>query len=426
MRPLWEYVDRNGKGGLRYNLHAGQRKAWVSNARFVAAISGTQGGKTSFEPLWLHREIRQRGDGDYLAVTSTFPLLKLKMLPEFLRFFGPATLNLGEWNAADRAFTFWDGKTRIIFGSATHPESLESATAKAAVLDEAGQDQFRLASWEAIQRRLSLAEGRVLIGTTPYNMGWLKQQIYDPWRAGDKSIEVIQFASIVNPAFPRAEFERMKGKLPEWKFAMFYKGQFTRPAGQIYGDYSDEYREKGGHKVHAFDLPAEWPRHVGIDPGAVNTAAIWLAHDPAANVFYAYGESLEGGKSTRQHVADAKAKAAGLNVLTWHLGAKSETQQRMDWQAEGIPAQEPPIADVESGIDKVIELFKTKRLFVFDSCADLRDELGTYAREMGEDGQPTEEIKDKKTFHRLDGLRYVVLGATVDKYGVDTMESIYQ
>jgi hypothetical protein len=411
MRPLWEAVERKGKRGLRYNFHAGQLRAWQSTARFVAPIAGTQGGKTSFEPLWLHREIQARGPGDYLAVTATFPLLKLKMLPEFLKFFGPETLNLGQWKAADHAFQFHADETRIIFGSATHPESLESATAKAAVLDEAGQDQFRLGSWEAIQRRLSLAEGRALIATTPYNMGWLKQQIYDPWRAGDTSIEVVQFPSISNPAFPVAEFERMKGKLPAWKFAMFYLGQFMRPAGQIYGDYSDEYREDGGHKVHAFDVPPSWPRYVGIDFGAVHTALIWLAVDPAADVMYLYAESMDGDKTTKQHAAAALAKARGVNVLTWHGGAKSETQQRMDWREAGVPIQEPRVWDVESGIDKVIGLFKTRQLFVFDSCAGVRDELGTYSREVGEDGQPTEAIKDKADFHRLDAVRYGVLGA---------------
>jgi hypothetical protein len=364
--------------------HAGQWEAWESKRRFVAMLSGTQGGKTSLEPLWLHREMTDCGVGDYLAVTATFPLLKLKMLPE--------------------------NGSRIIFGSATHPNSLESATAKAAVADEAGQDEFRLNSWEAILRRLSLAQGRALIGTTPYNLGWLKQEVYDRWRKGDPDYHVIQFESLLNPAFPRAEYERAKRTLPDWKFNMFYRGLFSRPAGMIYGDYSDEYREEGGHKVHAFDLPAEWPRHVGIDFGAVNTALIWLARDPDANVFYLYSESLEGGKSTKEHVAAAQAKAHGVNVLTWHGGAKSETQQRMDWQEAGIYVLEPPVSDVESGIDKVIELFKTKRLFVFDSCVGLRDELGTYAREIGEDGQPTEKIRDKDTFHRLDGLRYVAIG----------------
>lgn len=331
------------------------------------------------------------------------------MLPEFLRYF-QHTLNLGTWHASDRVFTFHDNQTRVIFGSATNAESLESATAKAAWLDEVGQDNFRLESWEAVLRRLSLYQGRVLGGTTLYNLGWLKQQIYDPWRNGDPDIEVIQFESTVNPIFPKAEYERAKRTLPKWKFNLFYKGQYDRPAGLIYSDFLDTYRQEGGHKVKPFAIPPEWPRHIGIDFGAVNTALVWLAHDPQANIYYLYNESLEGGKTTRQHTQAAKAVAEGKNVLTWHGGSKSEVQQRLDWQAEGLYVQEPPVSDVESGLDRVIELFKTFRLFIFDDCKGVLDELGTYSREVDEMGQPTEKIKDKEQYHRCDSLRYVVLG----------------
>ena len=201
-------------GRMVLHLHQGQWQAWASRKRFIFMLAGTQGGKTSFGPHWLRREIAERGPGDYLGVTSTFPLLKLKMLPEFLRVFD-SELHLGRWVASDRVFWFHDGTTRVIFGSASHPESLESATAKACWADEIGQDDFRLESWEAILRRLSLNEGRVLGGTTIYNLGWLKQQIYDKWRGGDEEIDVIQFGSDMNPGFPTTEFLRARERLPE-------------------------------------------------------------------------------------------------------------------------------------------------------------------------------------------------------------------
>ena len=56
-------------------------------------LAGTQGGKTSFGPHWLNREIKTKGPGDYLAVTATFPLLENKMLPELKKAFGCAPGN---------------------------------------------------------------------------------------------------------------------------------------------------------------------------------------------------------------------------------------------------------------------------------------------------------------------------------------------
>lgn len=389
-------------GKARLNLHPGQTKAWDSQARFPFVIAGTQSGKTSFGSWWLEREYRMRGAGDYLAVTATYDLFKLKMLPE-MRQVLLGYLNGWEWVASDRLFYRKDDKTRIILRSANAPEGLESATAKGAWIDECGQDTFRLESWEAVNRRVALNEGRVLGSTTPYNLGWLKTQVYDRWRNGDTDYQVVQFKSIMNPAFPRAEYDRAKCNLPAWKFEMFYNGNFSRPAGLIYEDYDETL-----HLVDDFEIPPEWPRYVGIDPGAVHTALIWIVHNPEKNVYYAFRESLEGNKTTAQHADLALSHARKENVIAWALGAKSESQQRMDWNAAGVPVREPVIVDVEAGIDRVIELFKTKRLFIFKSLVGLRDELGTYSRELDDMGQPTEKIKDKETFHRLDALRYIV------------------
>ena len=319
-----------------------------------------------------------------------------------LHFF--CTLLGWEYLKSDRILT--DGKSRIILRSASAPSGLESATIKGALLDECGQDDFRLGSWEAVLRRLSLSGGRVLGTTTPYNLGWLKQEIFDRWIAGDPDYQVVQFKSTMNPNFPMAEYERAKRTLPLWKFLMFYDGLFTRPAGMIYSDYNENI-----HKIEPFSINPEWPRYVGVDFGAVHTALLWLAENPVTNVFYLYREYLEGGKSTNQHCADVLKLGEGENVTRYTGGAPSEEQQRMDWYDGGIIVDKPGVSDVEAGIDRVISLLKTKRLYIFNTCKMVLDEIGTYARKLDDSGQPTEEIKDKAKFHLLDALRYNVIGA---------------
>lgn len=112
--------------------------------------------------------------------------------------------------------------------------------------------------------------------------------------------------------------------------------------------------------------------------------------------------------TTAQHAKLYQERAAGTNVVMVYGGAASEEQYRRDWAQAGVPVQRPLVADVESGIDKVIGMFKTQRLWVFDSCRGLRDELGRYSRVLDDRGQATEKIRDKETFHRLDSLRYIV------------------
>lgn len=243
---------------LRLHLHKGQRKLWNSTARFNAAIAGSQSGKTVLGPPWLHREIQRCGPGDYLVVSPSYKLLAKKALPAFRRYFEDL-LQLGTYHAGAAEFRFSEEgmrrmfgepkegevhePTTVFFGHAQDPESLESVTAKAAWLDEARQKGFKLESWEAILRRLSLFMGRILITTTPYNLGWLKQKVWDKWKAGDPDYLVVNFPSTQNPLFSKEEAARAKRDLPYWKYAMFYLGLFTRPAGLIYDSF-DEKKNK--------------------------------------------------------------------------------------------------------------------------------------------------------------------------------------
>lgn len=416
----------NGRA-VTLNLHSGQMQAHHSDKRFVFVIAGTQGGKTSYGPWWLQREIERCGGGDYIAATSSYDLFKLKMLPEIREVF-EHLLGIGRYWTGDKVLELRNPETgefdakraddkmwgRVILRSANSTGGLESTTAKAAWLDEVGQDDFTLQAWEAVRRRVSLERGRVLGTTTPYNLGWLKQVIFDKWEAGAEDIDVIQFASTNNPAFPQEEFDEVEQTMQEWKFRMFYKGEFGKPAGLIYKAFIDQYREQGGHLVHPFPLPTQWPRIVSIDPGAVNHCKLWWAHDTDRDVWYVYREHLEGDKATREHAAEIRRQAAEeqARVIGYYIGAKSESQQRMDYESEGLmPTYEPPVADVESGIDTVVSLLKQHRIYFFDDLSGLRDQFGRYKRVTDAMGETTEKIQDKEKFHFLDALRYGAVAA---------------
>ena len=400
-----ELYKINKDGVLRLLLHEGQTKAWESEARNTYIISGHQAGKTTFGPWWLDREMDRRGPGDYLAVTANYDLFKLKMLPEMLKVFGEIYPGW-RYHGSDKTITGdrEDGEYRIILRSAKAESGLESATAKAAWLDECGQDDFALSALEAVNRRLSLHQGRILGTTTPYNLGWLKSQVFDRWRAGDERYKVIQFRSTMNPAFPQEEYDYQKTVMQPWKFAMFYDGEFSRPAGLIYGSFKDE------HIIEPFAIPADWPAWGGMDFGGVNTAAVKIVQNPESGAMYVVNEYHHGDRTAAEH---AKA-LAGWACGVWYGGAKSEGQWRKEFQAAGMPMNEPAIADVEVGIDRVYGQHSGGRYFVFSSCTKYIDEKGRYSRELNEEGKPTEKIKDKNTFHILDAERYVIpsLGTT--------------
>lgn len=409
-KPLYE-VDG---GTLRLNPHYGQYKALQSTRRIIAIIAGTQSGKTSFGPHWLWQEIKRCGAGDYMIVTPTFPLLELKALPEFRRIFEdilalgryishPAKRFIFSQSGQKRTFgeSGRDYETVIHFGYAADPESLESATAKGAWLDEAGQKRFKLGSWEAIQRRLSLSLGRALITTTPYDLGWLKQKLWDRWKAGNQDIDVINFSSMMNPEFPKAEFERAKAELPAWKFDLFYRGIFTRPAGLIYDSFDEAL-----HKCPRFSIPDSWRRYLGLDFGGINTAAVFYAQEPESGKLYLYRTYKAGSRSAREHVEHLLRGEPGRPIAVG--GSKSEDQWRREFRLGGLPVREPVVNDVEIGIDRVYAAHRQNQIIVFDDLEDYLEEKMTYSRELDAAGNVTEKIEDKQTFHLLDAERYII------------------
>ena len=401
---------------LQFDYHPGQLEAMKRTERFILISAGTQGGKTIFEPWWLLREIRRCGPGDYLFATPSFTLMEKKALPEFLRLF-KVRLQLGDYvGGSQRIFTLTPRadeilfgsvqpeRSRVVFGHAQDPDSLESATYKAAVLDEAGQKKFKRGSWEAIQRRLSIHKGRALIGTTPYGLGWLKSEVYDRAQAGEPDYALVRFDSTENPAFPAEEFERMRAILPRWKFNMMYRGMFERPAGMILDAW-----DAGENTCPRFAIPANWTRYRGLDFGGVNTAAVYLAKEPYWDRYYLYRTYLAGSRTAAEHKAAMDVGEPGLPIKVWG-GAGSEDNWRREFRAAGLPVQEPPVREVEVGIDRLYDLIKTRRLIVFDDERDFIDEVESYSRVLDEEGEPTEKIEDKETYHLTDAARYLAAG----------------
>jgi hypothetical protein len=396
-------------------FHPGQERAWDSKARFVFIFAGTQGGKTSFSPWWLNREVDRTavptGENDYLAATASYDLFKLKFLPEMRKVFEDYLHRGRFWSGSkvielcDEGGRFWAHSAddrmwgRIILRSAQAEGSLESATAKAAVLDECGQDEFRVEHWEAVQRRLSLNQGRVLGATTLYNRGWVKSQIYDPWRAGSKDIEVVSFPSYENPNFPKAEYDRMAAILPRWKLNMFYRGEFDIPEALIYRPF-----DTIGDTCDDFPVPEAWVRYGGLDFGGVHMAATCWAERPEDKHLFLVHEYLVGNIPIAQHAANLKA----WGCHRWFGGAGSEEVWRKEFGQHGMPIVQPLVGDVEVGIQSVYGLMAERSLTVFRSCSRWLDEVGTYSRQLDASGQPTEKIADKEAYHLLDSTRYLL------------------
>ncbi len=419
--PLIEKVPKpNERFSLRYNLHPGQQRAHDSTKRIVAVIAGVRSGKTSYAPIWLRREMMARGPGDYLVAAPSYPLLDKAAVSEIDHYFR-GILNLGKITRQPYGFQFSDygctklfghvpeRRPRLFFGHGDSPESLAAMTLKAAWLDEAGMQRFKVGSYEEIQRRLAIDKGRTLLTTTPYAQNWLKFLILDPWEAAGRQhpeIDVVHFDATKNPAMPREEWERAMRDLPRWKFDLFWRGILTRPPGLIYDSFDSKL-----HVRPPKAIPLRWERYGGIDFGGVNLAAVMCAAEQAQDGtptgrLIAYREYHPGKRPPKEHVAAILKDEPREPTMVG--GAASEDDWRDRFAEAGLSIIRPIVRDVEVGIDAVHAAFKNGVLLIHDDLHELLDELSTYSRVLDEQGEPTEAIESKETFHLLDSLRYLV------------------
>jgi hypothetical protein len=316
----------------------------------------------------------------------------------------PAT---GKFSAQSSTDPMW---ARIILRSAESESGLEAMTAKGAWLDEAGQPEFKVTTWEAVLRRLSLNQGRALLTTTVYSLGWLKTGVYDRWRAGDPDFDVIQFDSTENPLFPKEEAERARASMPLWRYEMQYRGKFTRPAGLIYDSFDETQ-----HVVPRFALPDDWVRYLGLDFGGVNTAGVFYAAEPNSRRLYLYREYKAGGRTAVEHTMHLlKGEPMTPRCVG---GSRSEGQWRREFAAggivdgkrvQGLPIYRPDIKEVEVGIARVYGCHSRGEVYVFKDCEGYLEQKRSYSRELDRSGQITEAIENKETYHYLDAERYVL------------------
>ena len=392
---------------------------------------------TSYGPHWLFDEIYSeshgRGSGDYLAVTATYDLFKLKMHPTMMEVFdgihdmarywaGIRVIELrdpitGQFWAKNADDPMWG---RIILRSADALAGLESSTAKAAWLDEVGQDAFTVSAYHAIRRRLALNRGRILMTTTLYTYNWFLTRMVKPILAtgetkfindplGDidytesdeMNASLVQFDSTVNPLFTKEEYAEAQNTLSEEEFSMFYRGRETTRRFLIYNNFNPEK-----HTTKRFHIPENWARYVGVDFGGTHMAAMFYAEEPETKRLYAYKEYLAGNKTIKQHVADMLSEEPVIPLC--YGGAKGEGQWRAEFSQAGLHINQPVVEDVDIGISRVYAQHANDGIIYFDDLSHIIEEKGTYRHKRNSDGTYSDEIVSKNTYHMLDAERYII------------------
>jgi len=409
-------------------LHPHQAKAFRAQARFVALVAGTGGGKTFFGGPWICNEIAKYPNDQWLILAPTYKILSRATMPTFLEFVR-GTEYEGKYLEHKGQYHLPDGG--IIYCLSTDNwKGIEGGQFRAAWLDEAGQ-MTRMA-WIAVQARLGLKQGRCLFTTTPYpsaDADWLLIDVVDYAKAGDPDYFATQFRSIDNPHYPPEEYERAKRAMSDALFQMRYGGQFTKLSGLVYPDLDQTFTDA---PVPRPALDGTWERWGGLDWGFRDPfVALVAALDPQGTL-HLFHEHYQPRWTIDEHIRylmrprqddepntpDEAAEYGGPFDNVTYFGDPSGAQQIADCNATGM-AVVPANNDILAGISAVTARINARQLVIYKKyCPNLAKEANVYRypcqEEIGASARVTGEKPLDKDNHAMDALRYMIRGVDGD------------
>lgn len=375
--------------------------------------------------------------GDYLVCRQYYPELKITTLKTFLEIC-PKEL-IAEYRVADGIVKIKSagGKiSNVIFRQLEEPDKLRSLNLSGFYIDESSQVSEH--AFMLLQGRLrgpGLRKG--ILTTNPAGHDWqyfwfVKQDMFSKEEA-KKQYALIKAPSTENVHLPEGYVQSMMDSWSEDRIQREIFGSFDSFEGQVYHEFRRDV-----HVVKPFVIPDHWTRIMGMDHGYRNPAAVlWGAVDHDENI-YIYREFYEREWLIHE-ICKGKTDKDGYKPGIVKLTAKERIEQARidpstrnrrgsngesdyDEYLEHLPAGFSLLLannDKQTGIDRVKSYFKIQedinkpKLFIFDTCSNLIEEITQYrwaetpSNQIGKKNDKEEPVKAND--HACDALRYLIM-----------------
>jgi phage terminase large subunit-like protein len=363
-----------------------------------------------FEPPFLCR-----------IMAESFPVLETTMLEKLQDLLPLDQLLGGRWKDA------YDKNLRVLYfenGSKFFFQTyaMDVAMMGGATLDRVHFDEEPpLAVYNENAMRVMARSGDLVFTQTPVEgLTWSHEALWQ--KRGDQvapgvykgqDLETVVVDMDDNPALSAADKERRLRGMSEEEKAARKEGRYVALHGLIYADYST-----ARHLVPARPLPSNVNIVVGIDPGIRNrTAVVWiyLTHDDQMVVFQ---EGYYQDMTVAQVCKEIDKTNADYDIAPIYYvidpAARNKNHQtgrsdQMEYADHGIVTIAGQNA-VAAGINRIRERFQSDRLFVFEDCVHLDNELQMYRwKQPPKSGEDSRQAPVKKDDHLVDALRYAVM-----------------
>lgn len=367
-------------------------------AKYIAYVGGVGSGKSLIGCITM-LAIAVQYPGDYLIGRMYMPELRITTMKTFLEICPPDLIE--EYRVADAIVKIKaaGGYSTILFRQLEEPDKLRSLNLSGAYVDEASQISEQ--AFMLLQSRLRGKGLRKLILTTnpnghDYIYSWFVKQDGLTTPEVKAKFKLIQAPSTENKHLPEGYVADLMATWSQERIKREIEGSFDAFEGMVYHEFRRDV-----HVVQPFVIPKEWTRVAGADHGYRNPSAwVFGAVDYDGNV-YIYKEFYErewlieeickGNKKLNKPGIIELTRGEKLDQVRMDpsVGAVRSQTGQTDWDVyvENLPRDFPLLRannDVATGIDKVKTYLKVDprtnkpRLFIFNSCTHLLDELASY------------------------------------------------
>lgn len=382
------------------------RAAREPKYRNLLFCGGIQSGKTTVGAVIttiLACSYTKKTDHTIIIAAPTYKTLQQATLPKFLQF----NESLGVYNKTDGVFTYPWG-LKVYMRTATKPESMEGiSNCILAWGDEA--DQFPRYFYENLMGRVARLQGKLLCTTTPYAMNWMAELTKNVLAGKQDDTFLLQVPSFQSPYFPREEYERQQKLLDPRRFAMKYMGQFGKMQGLVFPDVP---------LIQSHQLPQGTKYFAGIDWGFTDPFVMVVHALTPDGIHYRVNEYYKTGMIAADMFSVMKAWHALYKFeRMWADPSRPEYIEQLEKQ-ENLPIS-PGTNDIRIGIDKMTELMRAHRWFMFeDMNPNGKDEFETYhypeSKDLGFDDDSKEQLPVDASNHGCDASRYCTMGILED------------
>jgi phage terminase large subunit-like protein len=375
--------------------------------RFRHLAAGRRGGKTlsaAWETLFycLYPEVFHR---DAHSVESSRPLwvwvgakdseIGRPARMAFLQALADAGLKAGKdykYNKTERTIEFENGSF-LQFRTFDNPQALRGAGLDILWIDEAAFLPDREA-WDVVRPALGDKVGLLITTTTPKGRNWLWEEFFDGKALTDSLQFSVEYVSIDNPFYPKAEWEYAQEHMHPAVFAQEHLASFDAMHGiALSGDWLHYYTQgKSEPGADEVELPRgedgrlRLRRYIGVDPATgVETgddfamACIGVAEDNTQ----AYLLDYYLGKIPFPEQID-KIREWQLKYRPHFIGIESNAYQRsLAQQAsrlQGLPGIIPIISRGKKAdrITAMAPIFRIGKMRIHRSHNDFIDQWVSY------------------------------------------------